>query len=225
MVDIKAGQAEWFLKKLPREIGAVLFYGSDAGLVSERAERLAKAFAGDPKSPGEVLRMTELDLSENPSRLGLELRWAFLAWADFYPAVSEGRVDGIWCGQGITPERQLLADFTSPYAVFDESLVVRADNPASAPDELAGQRIGAIEGSTNMTLAQTFPGVELVGFPGTEPVSNEAILEQPCDVLIPAAILIPGDWNLESRASAKVYFPSRFIGSATTNNATIHPAR
>ncbi len=108
-------------------------------------------------------------------RLGLELRWAFLAWADFYPAVSEGRVDGIWCGQGITPERQLLADFTSPYAVFDESLVVRADNPASAPDELAGQRIGAIEGSTNMTLAQTFPGVELVGFPGTADVYGDMI--------------------------------------------------
>jgi glutamate dehydrogenase (NAD(P)+) len=28
----------------------------------------------------------------------------------------------------------------------------------------------------------------VVGFPGTEPVSNEAILEQPCDVLIPAAV-------------------------------------
>lgn len=74
MVDIKAGQAESFLKKLPREIGAVLFYGSDAGLVSERAEKLAKTLACDAKNPGELLRMSEQDLSENPSRLGLELR-------------------------------------------------------------------------------------------------------------------------------------------------------
>ena len=109
------------------------------------------------------------------SVLGLEVRWAFLVWADFYPALREGRVDAVWCGQGITPARCELADFSRPYAVFDESLVVRGDNPVSRPDELAGQRIGAIAGSTNMTLAETFPGVELVAFPGTADVFGDMI--------------------------------------------------
>lgn len=109
------------------------------------------------------------------SALDLEVRWAFLAWADFYPALHEGRVDAVWCGQGITPARRELADFSRPYAVFDESLVVRADNPVSRPDELAGQRIGAIAGSTNMTLAETFPGAELVAFPGTADVFGDMI--------------------------------------------------
>jgi len=108
-------------------------------------------------------------------RVGLGLAWVFLAWSDFYPALDEGRVDGIWCGQGVTDARRTLADFTAPYAVFDESLVVCADNPASSPDELAGQRIGAIEGSTNMRLAETFPGVDLVSFPGTEDVYGDMI--------------------------------------------------
>jgi len=107
--------------------------------------------------------------------LGLEVRWSFLAWADFYPALHEGRVDAVWCGQGITPARCALADFSRPYAIFDESLVVRADNPASSADELAGQRIGAIAGSTNMALAETFPGVELVAFPGTADVFGDMI--------------------------------------------------
>lgn len=107
--------------------------------------------------------------------LGLELRWTFLAWADFYPALSDGRVDGVWCGQGITAARQELAAFSRPYAIFDESLVVRSDNGASAPDELAGQRIGAIAGSTNMALAETFPGAELVSFPGTTDVYGDMI--------------------------------------------------
>ncbi len=107
--------------------------------------------------------------------LGLELRWSFLTWADFYPAIHEGRVDGVWCGQGITAHRRALADFTRPYAIFDESLVVRADNPASAPDTLAGQRIGAIAESTNMACAETFPGVELVAFPGTADVLGDMI--------------------------------------------------
>lgn len=109
------------------------------------------------------------------AQLGRELEWSVLAWADFYPAIAEGRVDGVWCGQGITDARRELADFSRPYAVFDESLVVRADNPASAPDELAGQRIGAIDGSTNMALTETFPGIEAVAFPGTEDVYGDMI--------------------------------------------------
>ena len=62
----------------------------------------------------------------------------------------------MWCGQGITAARRELADFSRPYAIFDESLVVRADNPSASPYELQGQRIGAIAGSTNLALAETF---------------------------------------------------------------------
>jgi len=37
--------------------------------------------------------------------------------------------------------------------------------------------------------------------------------------------LIPLLSYFESKASVKVYFPRRFMGSATMNRATIHPAR
>ena len=99
-------------------------------------------------------------------RLGLELRWVVLEWSDFYPALHAGRVDGIWCGQGITEHRRTLADFTRPYAIFNESLVVRADNPVASPDGCAGMRIGAIAQSTNMALTETFPGAIPVPFDG-----------------------------------------------------------
>lgn len=107
--------------------------------------------------------------------MGLRVRWSFLVWADFYPALHEHRVDAVWCGQGITVSRRELADFSRPYAVFDESVVVRADNAASGPAELAGLRIGAIAGSTNMALAETFAGAELVAFPGTADVFGDMI--------------------------------------------------
>jgi DNA polymerase-3 subunit delta len=73
-MDIKAGHADRFLKSVPKDMAAVLFYGGDAGLVSERGERLAKALAGDPRNPGEVIRITEQDLSDNPERLAVELK-------------------------------------------------------------------------------------------------------------------------------------------------------
>ena len=98
--------------------------------------------------------------------LGRPLEWVFSPWVEMVDALNAGHGDAIWCGQGITAERRRRVDFTRPYAVFDESLLVRAGSGLSSPDELAGRRIGAIAGSTNMALAETFAGAELVPFGG-----------------------------------------------------------
>lgn len=109
-------------------------------------------------------------------RLGLTVRWVPLEWSDFYPALHDGRVDAVWCGQGITDHRRTLADFSTPYAIFNESLVVGPGVAGDRPDDLAGLKIGAIAESTNMALAETFPDVELVPFDGaTEDVFGDMI--------------------------------------------------
>ncbi len=107
--------------------------------------------------------------------LGRTLEWVALEWADFYPAIAAGRVDGVWCGQGITDERRARAGFSRPYAVFDESLVVRADNLVTSPGALEGQRIGAIEGSTNLALTRSFEGVDALAFAGSADVFGDMI--------------------------------------------------
>jgi ABC-type amino acid transport substrate-binding protein len=98
--------------------------------------------------------------------LGLELRWIFRQWADFERALAEGECDGIWCGSAITAERELRMLYSEPYAVFDESVVVRAGDAVGAMKDLRGRRVGAIAGSTNLALAATFPGVDCVPFDG-----------------------------------------------------------
>jgi polar amino acid transport system substrate-binding protein len=108
-------------------------------------------------------------------RLGREIEWVMVPWADMIPAVRRGDADAVWCGQGIIPERSALVDFTAPYAIFNETLIVRAGDPASSPEELAGYRIGAIEGSTNEKLARSFPGIELVGFGASDDVFGDMI--------------------------------------------------
>jgi polar amino acid transport system substrate-binding protein len=97
---------------------------------------------------------------------GLELRWIFRQWADFARALEDRECDGIWCGSAITPEREQRYLYTRPYAVFDEAVVVRAGDAVGAADDLRGRRVGAIAGSTNMALAETFPEVERVPFDG-----------------------------------------------------------
>jgi polar amino acid transport system substrate-binding protein len=98
--------------------------------------------------------------------LGRSLEWVFKPWVEMVEAVDAGEGDAIWCGQGITEERLRRVDFTRPYAVFDESLLVRTGSGIGSTGQLAGKRIGAIAGSTNMALAETFDGAELVPFGG-----------------------------------------------------------
>jgi ABC-type amino acid transport substrate-binding protein len=107
--------------------------------------------------------------------MGRVVEWVVLEWGDFYRALDEGRVDAIWCGQGITPARAAVVDFTRPYAVFDESVVVRADDPTASPVDLVGRRVGAIDGSANMRTAETFVGAIRVPFPGTADVFGDMI--------------------------------------------------
>ena len=100
----------------------------------------------------------------------------FLQWKDFLPSVVDGSVDGVWCGWGSSAERQVIVDFTDPYTVFNESVVMRADSTETTPAELAGLRIGAIADSANMRLARTFEGVDLVPFDGaTDDVFGDMI--------------------------------------------------
>ncbi|MBC9926631.1 MULTISPECIES: ABC transporter substrate-binding protein [unclassified Leucobacter] len=108
-------------------------------------------------------------------RLGARLEWVMVPWEDMIPAVRRGDADAVWCGQGMTEARAALVDFTSPYAIFNETVIVRADDAARAPIDLAGYRIGAIENSTNMLLAETFADVTLVSFGSSDDVFGEMI--------------------------------------------------
>src|ERR1700674_1660805 len=65
MVAVKTHQANAFLAALERIPPAVLIYGSDAGLVAERAS-----------PPGEVIRLDDASLEEDPGRIFVELQTA-----------------------------------------------------------------------------------------------------------------------------------------------------
>ena len=65
MVAVKSHQADAFLKAVDRVPAAVLFYGADAGLVSERASALARRLA--ERDAGEILRFDDADLDDDHS--------------------------------------------------------------------------------------------------------------------------------------------------------------
>ena len=69
-------------------------------------------------------------------------------------------------GQGIIASRLEQVDFTRPYAIFDESVLVRTGSGISTAAGLVGRRVAAIDGSANMRLARTFDGAVTVPFGG-----------------------------------------------------------
>ncbi len=74
MVAVKAHLAEKFLSAPDKSLRAFLFYGSDPGLIAERAQQTAKQIAASENPPGEVIRLDDADLDGDRDRLGVELR-------------------------------------------------------------------------------------------------------------------------------------------------------
>ncbi|HUW73984.1 MAG TPA: DNA polymerase III subunit delta [Methyloceanibacter sp.] len=74
MVAYKASGVARFLKSPDPQCRAVLVYGPDAGLVSERAASLAKTFARRQCADAEIIRLDDRDFADEPGRLDIELR-------------------------------------------------------------------------------------------------------------------------------------------------------
>lgn len=121
------------------------------------------------------------------ARLGLEPVWSNLPMAEFYPSLQTGQYDVVWFNQAIIDERKAWVNFTRPYGLFDEAVLVKTDSPVQAIADLAGLRVGGLADSTNLALAATFPGVETVPYPGSDqvlPEMLEALRQGEIDALI-----------------------------------------
>lgn len=119
--------------------------------------------------------------------LGLEPIWQNTRMGDFYTSMQTGRYDVVWFNQAIIAERQQWVDFTRPYGLFDESVLVKTNSPVRSPADLAGLRVGGLADSTNLALAATFPDVITVPYPGSDrvlPEMLEALRNGEIDALI-----------------------------------------
>lgn len=72
MVAIKNAEADRFIARPPQNIFLYLVFGSDSGLVSERAKAIITNAVDDPKDPFQVLRIAGDELAADPLRLADE---------------------------------------------------------------------------------------------------------------------------------------------------------
>src|SRR5580704_2792166 len=73
MVAVKSHEAERFLARPPPHVYLYLVFGTDAGLVTERARKIMSRAVGDPKNPFQLVRIGGDELANDPARLADEV--------------------------------------------------------------------------------------------------------------------------------------------------------
>ena len=74
MVALKSSDVPNFLKSFDQRIESILVFGTDPGMVSETARLIASRLAEAESPPGEILRIEDADLENDPDRLSVELK-------------------------------------------------------------------------------------------------------------------------------------------------------
>ena len=91
----------------------------------------------------------DIDLArEAAKRLGAQVQFKPIDWSAKEAELNGHRVDALWNGLTITEERKKNIAFTTPYLENRQIIVVTVDSPIQAKADLAGQVVGAQEGST-----------------------------------------------------------------------------
>ena len=96
----------------------------------------------------------DVDLAkEAAKRLGSEVEFKAIDWNSKEAELKSGRIDIIWNGLDITPERQENMLFSDPYMDNRQIVFVKKDNVLGimAETDLMGKRIGTQAGSTAET--------------------------------------------------------------------------
>ncbi len=92
----------------------------------------------------------DVDVAEEiASRLGKTLDYRTTAWDGIIEGLRAGRYDGILGSMGITPARQEIVDFSTPYYYSGPQLIVREDSGIEGPEDLDGSsRVALVTGTT-----------------------------------------------------------------------------
>ncbi len=95
----------------------------------------------------------DIDVAEEVcKRLGVELVKQPINWDTKEEDLDGGRIDCIWNGMSINPEREERMNLSEPYMKNKMVFVVPADSKAQSMNDLADKAIGVQNGSTAQTI-------------------------------------------------------------------------
>ncbi|MBR0032791.1 MAG: amino acid ABC transporter substrate-binding protein [Treponema sp.] len=100
----------------------------------------------------------DIDLAkEVAKRLGLKFRAQPISWSAKEQEINTGKIDCIWNGLSITPERLEALAFTKPYLNNAQVVIVRADSGIKSLSDMSGKVLGVQAGSSAADAVDEVP--------------------------------------------------------------------
>jgi polar amino acid transport system substrate-binding protein len=88
------------------------------------------------------------------TKLGLQVSWQDTSFTTIFRDLAQGKFDMVASATTITPERQKEVDFSNPYFLADQSLMVKKGSGITNASQIAGKVVGAQKGTTGAAYAE-----------------------------------------------------------------------
>ena len=140
------------------------------------------AEADDPESvdgyTGIDMQMFKLIADDN----GATVKVNNMEFDSLLVALTGGQIDAVVAGMTVTEERKEAVDFSDPYFVAKQVMIVKEDSDIAKASDMEGKKITVIQGYTGETAVQEM-GYEYEAFKkGTEAVLE--LVNGKCDVVV-----------------------------------------
>ena len=140
------------------------------------------AEADDPESvdgyTGIDMQMFKLIADDN----GATVKVNNMEFDSLLVALTGGQIDAVVAGMTVTEERKEAVDFSDPYFVAKQVMIVKDDSDIAKASDMEGKKITVIQGYTGETAVQEM-GYEYEAFKkGTEAVLE--LVNGKCDVVV-----------------------------------------
>jgi polar amino acid transport system substrate-binding protein len=130
--------------------------GADLGLIQEGQLLVGTDTPFPPFEIGQPPNITGYDIevvNAVAENLGLEVTYQDTSFDTIFRDLSQGKFDMVVAATTITPEREQKVDFSDPYYAADQALVVTPGSDIATVEDLAGQTVGAQDGTTGEAYA------------------------------------------------------------------------
>lgn len=124
-------------------------------------------------------------------RMGLKITYRTTTVSAGLPLVTAGRLDLLAIGMLPTAERRKSVDFTKPFYLASDDVVVRTGSAVKGAGDLAGRRVGAGLGSAQADFVTAkIPGAALISQP-TNSAGVTQLLNGNLDAMVLASTEVP----------------------------------
>lgn len=143
--------------------------GGDLGLIKEGTLTVGSDVPFPPFEQGKAPNYTGFDIdlvNRIAEDLGLEVVYQDTAFDTIFRDVAQGKFDMVASATTITAERENTVDFSDPYYEAQQALMVTPGSDIATVDDLAGQTVGAQDGTTGEEYANDeTDAAQVRGFP------------------------------------------------------------